>query len=62
MEFSDQEQKKHCECGEKCVCRHCGMPMKSEADFGTEEDGGKNCDYCIHCYQNGILTADNKAD
>ncbi|MBU0648118.1 zinc ribbon domain-containing protein [Patescibacteria group bacterium] len=48
-----------CDCqGGECKCQACGMLMKKEGDFGTEEDGGKNCDYCIHCYQNGMLIQD----
>ncbi len=36
--------------------------MKKDEDFGTEADGSQNCDYCIHCYQNGVLiTEDDKA-
>ena len=55
-EFQDHEQRKGCDCGKAgCLCHACKMPIKKEEDFGTEEDGSKNCEYCIHCYQNGIL-------
>lgn len=52
-----------CQCGNNgCVCQACKMPMKREDDFGTEADGSQNCDYCIHCYKNGVLiTEDDKA-
>lgn len=37
-------------------CQSCGMPMQSEADFGTETDGTRSNDYCTYCYQNGAFT------
>jgi len=37
-------------------CQSCGMPMQSEADFGTEADGKRSEDYCTYCYRNGAFT------
>lgn len=59
QEHQDHEQKKRCDCESGlCKCHACGMNMKEEKDFGTESDGSKNCDYCIHCYQAGVLKTD----
>ena len=44
------------------VCQSCGMPMQKDEDFGTEQDGGKNEDYCIYCYKDGAFTADLTMD
>ncbi|KYK26496.1 transcriptional regulator [Euryarchaeota archaeon SM23-78] len=41
---------------ENPICQSCGMPMKSEEDFGTELDGEKNSEYCHYCYKNGRFT------
>jgi len=43
-------------------CQSCGMPMQKDEDFGTEQDGGKNGDYCIYCYKDGAFTADLTMD
>ena len=32
------------------------MPMRSEADQGTNTDGSKSREYCHFCYQNGKFT------
>ena len=32
------------------------MPLFTSADAGTEKDGTESGAYCIHCYQNGMLT------
>ena len=37
-------------------CQSCGMPLFTSADAGTEKDGTESGVYCIHCYQNGMLT------
>lgn len=37
-------------------CQSCGMPLQTEADFGTNADGSKNAEYCHFCYQNGEFT------
>lgn len=38
------------------ACQSCGMPMRTENDFGTETDGTLSKDYCINCYQRGAFT------
>jgi hypothetical protein len=30
------------------LCQSCGMPMKDHMDFGTNEDGSMNNNYCTH--------------
>ena len=34
-------------------CQSCYMPMDEAEKFGTETDGSKSEDYCVHCYGNG---------
>lgn len=43
-----------------CYCQSCGMPLAAESDFGTEENGAKNTDYCVYCYEDGHFT-DNRS-
>ena len=38
------------------VCQSCSMPMHNQADFGTNQDGSKNEEYCCYCYQKGAFT------
>lgn len=38
-------------------CHSCAMII-DEDGYGTNEDGTKNREYCNHCYQNGVFTAD----
>lgn len=38
-------------------CQSCMMPLSSQL-YGTENDGSKNKDYCIYCYENGNFTSD----
>jgi hypothetical protein len=40
----------------KQFCQSCGMPMEADKDFGTNEDGSRNEDYCCYCYQKGAFT------
>lgn len=42
----------------KLICQSCSMPL-TEQDFGTEQDGSVNKEYCIHCYKNGSFTHQN---
>jgi len=42
---------------EERYCQSCGMPLTRESDLGTNRDGSRNEDYCVHCYQNGGFTA-----
>lgn len=37
-------------------CQSCGMPLEQEAQFGMEENGAKNREYCVYCYENGKFT------
>ena len=37
-------------------CQSCYMPMDAADKFGTEKDGSKSEDYCVHCYQAGGFT------
>lgn len=61
MNKQNSEHDQGCACGSGgCVCRACGMPMKEEKDYGTEENGSKNCDYCIHCYADGVLITEEE--
>ncbi|MFA5995765.1 MAG: zinc ribbon domain-containing protein [Patescibacteria group bacterium] len=39
------------------ICQSCGMPMKADKDFGTNQDKTINQEYCTHCYQAGQYTA-----
>ena len=41
------------EFSQKLICQSCGMPLKKDDDFGTDEDGSKNKEYCFHCFQGG---------
>ena len=52
-------------------CQSCGMPLSSEAVFGTgstdnifgtEKDGSQNLDYCLYCYKDGAFTLDCTMD
>ena len=35
------------------ICQSCAMPMMEDSQFGTNENGSKNEDYCTYCYQEG---------
>ena len=37
------------------ICQSCGMPMEKSEDFGTNDDGSRNKDYCCFCFQNGAF-------
>ena len=41
---------------EKIICQSCGMPMKVDQDFGTDDLGVKSDDYCRFCFQDGKFT------
>ena len=32
------------------------MPMSKKDDFGTNADGSRNADYCVHCFNKGGFT------
>ena len=41
-------------------CESCGMPMgETDEMYGTELNGSKSTDYCMHCYENGAFTNPN---
>jgi len=33
-------------------CQSCGMPLHTEDLKGTEQNGMKNNEYCMYCYEN----------
>lgn len=39
------------------ICQSCSMPME-EKQFGTNQDGSINTDYCIYCYKDGNIIDD----
>lgn len=40
-------------------CQSCGMPMGRPEDFGANDDGLKNNDYCHFCFKEGKFTEPN---
>ncbi len=41
---------------ENNICQSCGMPMETEEQFGTNQDGSKNPEYCAYCHKDGEFT------
>ena len=41
------------------VCQSCAMPLAKPADHGTEADGTRNEEFCVHCYQGSSYTDPN---
>lgn len=39
------------------VCQSCAMPMENEKLLGTNQDGTKNEEYCVYCYEKGAFTS-----
>lgn len=39
-------------------CQSCGMPMQTADQFGTNEDGSANQEYCCYCYKDGAFAQD----
>lgn len=37
-------------------CQSCAMPLQTADQHGTNEDGSRNEEYCVYCYQNGAFT------
>jgi len=35
------------------ICQSCGMPLRKDEDYGTNDDGSKSEEYCFHCFQGG---------
>lgn len=44
------------------ICQSCGMPMENPEDFGSNADGTKSREYCVHCWQEGKFTANVSFD
>lgn len=42
---------------EQKICQSCGMPMITPEEFGTNNDGSLNQDYCCYCYKDGNFTS-----
>ena len=38
---------------ENKICQSCGMPITSDEQLGTNQDGSINMDYCKYCYKDG---------
>ena len=38
------------------ICQSCGMKMVNKGDFGTNEDGSIQEEYCTYCFQKGDFT------
>jgi hypothetical protein len=38
------------------------MPVRTAEEFGTDKDGSRNQDYCVHCFKNGDFTSDLTLD
>ncbi|MFM1651020.1 zinc ribbon domain-containing protein [Brevibacillus sp. B_LB10_24] len=36
------------------LCQSCAMPLTEELS-GTEENGAKNEEYCLYCYEQGAF-------
>jgi len=35
------------------ICQSCAMPLQKEDDHGTNEDGTRCDEYCVHCFRFG---------
>ena len=35
------------------ICQSCGMPIIDESQYGTNNDGSMNKDFCKYCYADG---------
>ena len=42
---------------EQVFCQSCGMPIMIPEDFGKNQSGDRNSDYCRFCYRDGDFTA-----
>jgi dipeptidase E len=47
---------------ESKICQSCGMPVRTAEESGTDRDGSRNQDYCVHCFKNGDFTSDLTLD
>lgn len=39
------------------ICQSCGMPM-DKSDYGTNQDGSVNEEYCKYCYKAGAFASE----
>lgn len=39
----------------KALCQNCSLPLNSDL-LGTNVDGSKSPDYCLHCMKGGEIT------
>lgn len=37
------------------LCQSCGMPLRTDADHGTDRGGGLDPDYCRRCFHEGAF-------
>ena len=44
------------------VCQSCAMPLQNIADFGTNNDGTVNINYCVYCFNDGMFTHDRSIE
>lgn len=42
---------------ENKICQSCSMPM-TEEQYGSNQDGSQNNDYCMYCYKDGKFIDD----
>ncbi|MBC8617374.1 zinc ribbon domain-containing protein [Parabacteroides faecis] len=47
---------------EPIYCQSCGMPLISDTDYGTNQDGSKNKEYCAFCFKDGKFVQDVTMD
>ncbi|MDR2698590.1 MAG: zinc ribbon domain-containing protein [Candidatus Methanoplasma sp.] len=38
------------------ICQSCGMPLEDDEVKGTNKDGSRSDDYCVHCFADGAFT------
>jgi hypothetical protein len=41
------------DCKPNFFCQSCGKLMRTDRELGTNNDGSKNSEYCMSCYENG---------
>jgi methionyl-tRNA synthetase len=41
---------------EMLICQSCGMPLEDDEVKGTNKDGSRSDDYCVHCFADGAFT------
>ena len=39
-------------------CQSCSMPLLKSEEFGTNQDGSQNEEYCVYCYKDGSFIDD----